>query len=312
MEWIKKGLIYKPQAEFEWMLDRAIAPICELANDNILRVYFSVRDKKGRSTPVYLECNPEKPEQIYRFSEGPTLDFGPLGAFDDNGILFSSVLTEGNHRYLYYVGWNPRDARIGASYHLSIGLAISEGGGPFEKHSAGPLLDRDVNEPYFNTAPCVIKVKDEWKMWYVSGTGWLRINDYPEPIYNVKLAVSKDGIHWERKGTAVDAAHDEQAIGKPFVFIEDGVYKMFYSYRNSRDYRTDPQNSYRLGYAESADGMTWIRKDQEMGIEFSEDGWDSVMMEYCSSYVFKGTRYLLYNGNGFGESGFGYAILNEG
>ncbi|GAI85323.1 unnamed protein product, partial [marine sediment metagenome] len=33
--------------------------------------------------------------------------------------------------------------------------------------------------------------------------------------------------------------------------------------------------------------------------------------EYASTYVFNNKRYMLYNGNGFGESGFGYAVLEE-
>ena len=35
------------------------------------------------------------------------------------------------------------------------------------------------------------------------------------------------------------------------------------------------------------------------------------MNEYCTTYTHNGQRYLIYNGNGFGASGFGYAILDE-
>jgi hypothetical protein len=310
MKWIKKGLIYKPNKEFEWQQDRAIAPLCELTEDNRLRIYFSSRDMKGRSTPVYLEANPERPEEIYGFSEGPILDLGPQGSFDDNGILSSSLVRDGNRRFLYYVGWNPR---VNVSYHLSIGLAISEGNGPFVKIGRGPILDRGIVEPFFNTAPFVLKTGDGWKMWYVSCTGWKMINNYPEPLYNIKYATSPDGINWVREGkVAIETDDFAEAIGKPCVYFEDGVYKMFYSYRNSIDYRTDPDKSYRLGYAESDNGIDWKRMDDKVGIERSKEGWDSVMMEYCSTYVFKGKRYLVYNGNGFGESGFGYAVLAEG
>jgi hypothetical protein len=309
MKWIRRGLIYTPHNEFEWLQDRAIAPVCELTPDNKLRIYFSARDKQGRSTPVFLEANPERPEEIYSFSKDPILNFGPLGSFDDNGILASSIVTIGNKRHLYYVGWNPR---VNVSYHLSIGLAISEGGGEFKKYSNGPILDRGIYEPFFSTAPCVLKIGDEWKMWYVSCTGWKMINNYPEPLYNVKYATSRDGIHWLREGVvAVETDDFAEAIGKPFVYLEDGLYKMIYSFRNSVDYRTDPAKSYRLGYAESTDGITWDRKDHEVGIGLAREGWDSVMMEYASSYEFKGRRYLLYNGNGFGQSGFGYAVLEQ-
>lgn len=309
MNWQKKGIIFKPNKNFDWLQDRAIAPVCDLMSNDVLRIYFSSRDLNGKSTPIYLETNPEFPEKISSVCGQPILKFGALGSFDDNGILSSSIVKHGKDSYLYYVGWNPR---VNVSYHLSIGMAISKDGGPFEKVSDGPILDRAPNEPFFNTAPFVIKDTTNWKMWYVSCTGWKLINNYPEPLYNVKYATSQDGINWSRQGiVAIETDDFAEAVGKPFVYKEKGIYHMIYSYRNSVDYRTDPTKSYRLGYAQSADGEKWLRMDDKVGISLSETGWDSVMMEYASSYVFKGKRYLIYNGNGFGESGFGYAILEH-
>ena len=71
------------------------------------------------------------------------------------------------------------------------------------------------------------------------------------------------------------------------------------------------KQSYRLGYAESNDGLDWTRRDDEVGISKSEGGWDSEMLEYCSLYQHNGQRFMLYNGNGFGQSGFGYAVLDR-
>jgi hypothetical protein len=39
-------------------------------------------------------------------------------------------------------------------------------------------------------------------------------------------------------------------------------------------------------------------------------GWDSEMIEYPFVFDHAGERYMLYNGNGYGKSGFGLAILN--
>jgi hypothetical protein len=64
-----------------------------------------------------------------------------------------------------------------------------------------------------------------------------------------------------------------------------------------------------LGYAESPDGITWTRKDDEVGIDRSAEGWDSLMMEYPFVYEHRGRKHMLYNGNGFGETGFGHAVL---
>ena len=35
------------------------------------------------------------------------------------------------------------------------------------------------------------------------------------------------------------------------------------------------------------------------------------MMAYPYVYEHKGRKYMVYNGNGFGEAGFGYAVLEE-
>jgi hypothetical protein len=86
---------------------------------------------------------------------------------------------------------------------------------------------------------------------------------------------------------------------------------MWYCFRGSINYRTDKNQSYRLGYAESPDGITWMRRDSEVGIDRSDRGWDSTMIEYPCIYVHRGRKYMLYNGDGFGETGFGYAVLEE-
>ena len=54
--------------------------------------------------------------------------------------------------------------------------------------------------------------------------------------------------------------------------------------------------------------MDWTRKDGEAGIEVSLEGWDSEMISY--PFVFNNGEDLimLYNGNGFGKTGFGYAV----
>ncbi len=86
---------------------------------------------------------------------------------------------------------------------------------------------------------------------------------------------------------------------------------MWYSVRNGSDYRKNTEKSYRIGYAESVDGIKWIRKDKDVGIDVSEEGWDIEMLAYPNVYRHKNKLFMLYNGNGFGQSGFGYAVLDE-
>jgi hypothetical protein len=138
---------------------------------------------------------------------------------------------------------------------------------------------------------------------------WEVIDGRPEPIYHIKYAESADGIRWERRGiVSIDLkSPQEGGITRPCVIREEGRYKMWYSYRGIRDYRTNRAHTYRIGYAESADGIRWERMDEEAGIDVSDTGWDSEMITYAHVYHHGGRKHMVYNGNGFGKSGFGYA-----
>ena len=121
-----------------------------------------------------------------------------------------------------------------------------------------------------------------------------------------------DGINWVRNNiTCLEYRFEGEANARPCVIKENGCYRMWYCFRGSVHYRTNREQSYRIGYAESSDGIKWLRKDNEVGIERSDSGWDSVMMAYPYVYEHKGRKYMVYNGNGFGETGFGYAVLEE-
>jgi hypothetical protein len=66
---------------------------------------------------------------------------------------------------------------------------------------------------------------------------------------------------------------------------------------------------YRICYAESIDGRAWERKAVQRGAEPSEEGWDSEMICYPHVFDHGDRRYMLYNGNGYGRTGFGLAVL---
>ncbi len=311
MKWVKKGLIFKPDNNYDWMVSHASVPVVDQVDDNVLRIYFGTRDLLGRSHPGYLEVEADKPSNVLHVHDKPILPLGKLGTFDDNGIMPSWIVNHEVTKYLYYIGWNPM---VTVSYRTSIGLAISKDGGKnYLKYSEGPICDRSIDEPYFNTTPCVLTNDNIWRMWYASCTGWKVVNERTEPLYQVKYAESKDGVHWTKTGkVCIDYDGFAETIGRPCVFIDGNVYRMIYSYRSARDYRTDQKQSYRFGYAESADGMNWTRNDSEVGIDRSVEGWDSEMIEYCYVYEHKNRKYMFYNGNGFGRSGLGYAVLEEG
>lgn len=49
-KWVKKGLIYVPNGQLDWMMTHAANPFAERINENIYRIYFSGRDAENRSS----------------------------------------------------------------------------------------------------------------------------------------------------------------------------------------------------------------------------------------------------------------------
>jgi hypothetical protein len=281
------------------MVSHAALPFAENLSGRVFRIYFSGRDRFNRSQTGFFEVDLKEPARILRVNPEPVLALGELGTFDESGAMLSWMVTHGEEKYLYYIGWN---LGVTVPFRNAIGLAISrDGGWTARKYSQGPILDRSTEDPFFLGSACVLKEGDIWRMWYLSAIRWKMVSSRPRHEYLIKYAHSWDGIHWERPGIiCLDfQSEGEYALSRPCVLKDGDRYKMWYSYRGK---------SYRIGYAESADGLHWERKDEEAGIDVSETGWDSEMVEYPFVFDFQGRRYLLYNGNDYGRTGIGLAV----
>ena len=303
MKWEKLGRVFCPKGEREWMNSHAAVPIAEnfKTGTDLVKVYFSSRDKNNKSSISWLIFDIKEPERILELCEKPLLQSGELGTFDDSGVMTTCLVKHGEDRYLYYIGWN---LGVTVPFRNSTGLAISRDGSDFVKMFEGPIIDRTAKEPHFNAGVSVLPSIDIWRMWYLSCTGWT-IDEHGKPkhSYHIKYAESIDGIQWKRDGiVAIDFKDEnEYAISQPSVIRDDDGFKMWFSSRGDK---------YRIRYAESVDGINWIRIDEplEVGIDVSLSGWDSDMIEYPCVFDHNGRKYMLYNGNDYGKTGFGLAV----
>jgi len=300
MKWRKLGRIFCASGQRAWMHTHAAAPIAEAIEGSLYRIYFSSRDSANRSHTGYVVIDLQQPQTILELAETAVLSPGGLGLFDDSGAMASWLTRVGNRRYLYYIGWN-----LGSTvpFRNALGLAISDGDAPFVRYAPGAIIDRSLQEPHFCASCCVMKDAELWRAWYLSCTGWELRQGRPEHRYHIKYAESDDGIHWRREGhVAIDYGNEnETAISRPSVLRDTDGWKMWYSHRGA---------SYRIGYAESVDGKYWLRQDQRVGIDVSPSGWDAEMIEYPFVFDHEGQRFMLYNGNDYGRSGFGLAVLD--
>lgn len=298
MRWKKIGLIFCPDKNYDWMMTHAANPVAEFLINDLFRIYFSCRDLFNRSSIGYVDVDINYPDRIVNLSDVPVLSVGEVGTFDDSGVSMGYIVKHGGRRYLYYLGWN---LGVTVPWRNSIGLAIAdENTKQFKRYSRAPIMDRNDVDPFSISYPCVVCENGIWKMWYGSNLKWGK--DQTDMAHLIKYAESKDGIHWDREGViALNFENpSEYAMSKPCVINENNLYKMWYSYRG---------NSYRIGYSESQDGIRWTRKDHKVGIGVSPVGWDAKTIEYPFVFDHKETRYMLYNGNDYGKTGFGLAIL---
>lgn len=295
--WEKMDFRFSIEAHIENCPYRGAAvPFAYKLKNGIYRIYYSARDKLNRSHIFFVDIDMDTLDILY-VHKSPILAPGELGCFDDSGTMMSWITTVGKDIYLYYIGWN---LGVTVPFRNSIGLAVSHDGIKFEKMFQGPILERTKSEPHFCASSCVLQVDNIFKMWYLSCTGWKIVDGTPRHRYHIKYAESSNGIDWIRSGqVAIDYKNDgEYAISRPCVIVENGLYKMWYSYRG---------DTYRIGYAESKDGIKWTRKDDEAGIDISAEGFDSKMIEYPHVFAHKGQKYMLFNGNEYGQTGFGIA-----
>ncbi|MFM5585741.1 hypothetical protein ACET65_01885 [Aeromonas rivipollensis] len=307
MRWKKLGIIYRPDGTKSWAKTHAMIPTPIRLNDEVIRVYTTFCDDHGIGRPGYVDVEAKNPKKVIGVSNSPLLELGALGSFDDNGILTCSVVDMGNgHIAMYYVGF---ELSTKVRYRLLTGLAISnDGGNTFHRHSSTPVLERTNAERLFRGGPYCIHELNRYRLWYVAGSDWTDINGKAMPIYNLRYLESDDGIVWPEQGQVIMdiTAEDEHGFGRPCVIRKSGGgYRMFYSIRRRS------LNAYRLGYAESTDGLTWHRMDDKLNLDVTPNEFDSEAIMYAAPIEVDGSLYVFYNGNDFGREGFALALLEE-
>ncbi len=150
----------------------------------------------------------------------PVLETGPRGSWDERGVADPYVIEAGGKLYLYYLGQD-------RARRQRLGVAVSADGIAWTKLRSNPILE--IGEPgAFDETGL-----GEPAVWAFGGRYWMlyTARDRAE-VRRLGLAVSEDGVRWERHTqTAVLAgaeAWNSQVVCDPTVILSDGRLMVWY------------------------------------------------------------------------------------
>jgi len=132
--------------------------------------------------------------------------------------------------------------------------------------------------------------------------------------YKIGYATSPDGTTWTKYagnpviGTGAPGEWDDMSVISQTVIKDGATFKMWYGGFNA-------SNNFRIGYANSTDGITWIKYAANPVLDLGAPGeWDDFSV-YLPTVLYDGITYeMWYSGRNTTSSYFriGYATSPDG
>ena len=302
--WVKQGLLYAlpERGLHSKLLSHTANPVPIHLDGDTYRIFFSARDSLKRSSVGAVDINLSTKQVVQEHAE-PVVEHGPPGSFFQDGISLGNYYEASGKRYLTFMGWqNPPEGH----WRGDIGRLVIKDDLSLEVDSLSPFMTSDEADPISLSYPWVMNTRvGHYDMWYGSTVTWNAGNG--EMLHVIKHAESSDGETFIKTARRVPSEIGvAQAFSRPTILKSDiDDWHMWFSYRGGNGV------PYRIGHAASTDGTNWALSLNCNKLDVSPDGWDSQMVEYPFVFTHKGTILMLYNGNGYGQSGFGMAILER-
>jgi predicted GH43/DUF377 family glycosyl hydrolase len=231
-------------------------------------------------------------------SGNPVLAYGAGGKFDDAQAAYGSVLKDGATYRMWYAG----DAGSGV---WTIGYATSSDGIVWTRQNSGNAVLGAGSGGYFDALgvsyPQVILDSGTFRMWYggknASGT------------WQVGYATSSDGISWTRQNSSnavllVSGGKFDATHVLPGGVVKDGLtYRMVYAGFDGTNWRN--------GYANSLDGIVWVKQNSGNAIlGIGTGNFDNLFVHQGCLLLDSNTFKYWYGGQDVGgQYKIGYALI---
>jgi hypothetical protein len=305
-KWSKLGLLYGPNSQthkHSKLVSHFSNPVPIHLTKDVFRVFYSGRDEMNRSSIGAVEIDIIQRTVLQEFHE-PILEFGPKGSFYSDGISLGNHFQYEEKNFISFMGWqNPKNSH----WRGDLGKIRINNDLTLTIDDISPILkNEDPTYLSFSYPWIMEKENNGYIMFYGSTIKW--DNGNGEMLHVIISSESKNCRDWKFLGHTLSSnTSNLQAVSRPSVVKRGNEkYEMWFSYRGAE------VKKYRIGYASSFDCKTWKLELERAGITVSENGWDDEMIEYPYVFEHSGELFMLYNGNDFGRTGFGLAVLDEG
>jgi len=280
-----------------WAQSHVQVPTPLILRDRVV-IYFATRDSRGKSQLVSFSLDADDLNKVVEKNEEPLIELGPTGAFDEDGVMVSSVLDVDGDLFLYYTGWQ---RSFTVPYNTSAGLLIKpKSQSSFNRHSIGPILGRNNFEPFYVNTPYVYQTDGKFKMIYGSGKDWTLVNGKFEPTYFLKRCESSDGLIWTSPGQDfLEPRSKDESTVRATRFCSVGETRIIFSSRKVHDFRGG-SGSYSMNQVPEPTSGTITDLRTKVNIVNSEKFPKQNMFAYPATFCLD-TNYLLFNGSNFGK-----------
>lgn len=304
----RRFLMKTPTNNPLWLSHAQVPTVLPLHAD-LWRIYVAGRDRHNRARVFVADFEPAT-LRVTHIHPKPVLDLGTKGAFDENGVGPGAAVFTGDRIRLYYSGVA---ARSEVPYRAGIGIAESTDNGlSFHKLDPAPALGGEADGLFGAATPTIMRETDGWSMWYSRFLDWRRVNGKLEPIYDIGLATSEDGLNWTpapKPALSLSGEH-EGGLVRAHAMSIGGRQILIAGARGWQDFRAGGAETYHFILAEETGQGGWKRLPGRLDPEKVEtNGWDNDMRCYPHPIQWRGKTLLFYNGNNFGRDGFGVAEL---
>ncbi|QDT41807.1 Alpha/beta hydrolase family protein [Gimesia alba] len=195
------------------------------------------------SEPIPQELRPWlNGQNWHRDTQGPILELGNPGEFDDTHLFAPSVSYEDGQFSLWYCGSRGTvKQRI-----FQMGLAHSPDGIRFQKQQQNPVFQfgdakHSILTPTLLRTPdgATLRENNQLRMWFSS-------TDFQDPtgLHQLHETTSSDGIHWSKPSPA-----ELKHVYAPTILKTGRTYQMWFT-----DVSKDP---WCIKHASSLDGKKW-------------------------------------------------------